>query len=171
MWTILKQTVSYQESEDRLLMLSQCSDGTVQAFWLTKRLSDRLIRALFQCMEMTGMAIEDEAVDEIASWSQYGKGEGDSTVPVSQAGDCPQQYLVQSIDISPLADGQQLLFHAPGCNGARFALQGAALRQWLRFLRRLYSHASWGTVDVWPAWFDSVPAAQEPRAPRGTIYH
>ena len=171
MWTILKQTVSYQESEDRLLLLSQCSDGSVQAFWLTKRLSDRLVRALFQCVEMTGPAFEGEETEEIASWRQYGNGESDSPVPVSQPGDCTQQHLVQSIDISPLADGQQLLFHAPGCNGARFALQGAALRHWLRFLRRLYSHANWGTVDVWPAWFDGVHATQESRAPRGTIYH
>ena len=162
MQVIQKQTLVYLDSEDRLQLVNQCSDGTVSVFWLTRRLADRVVRALFHRLQQEGASLLDE--------SMPASGPGPlSPEPVQEVGDAPH-YLIQSIDLSPLADGQQLVFHAPGCE-ARFAMGMDPLRQWLAILHHLYLHATWDTVGVWPAGFDAAEPQTDFQVPAGTVFH
>ncbi|MDE1941522.1 MAG: hypothetical protein KGI47_00050 [Betaproteobacteria bacterium] len=169
MMVILKQTVTYLETEDRLQLLSQCSDESVIALWLTRRLADRLVQAIFQGLEGSGGRSE-------ALWREVALQEGivsgddaslNNPVPVAEE---LTQHLVLSIDIAPLPDGQQLTFHASECN-ASFMLREIPMFRWLGILHRWYLHAGWGTADIWPAWFEPEILGRDLDIPVGTVFH
>lgn len=164
MKVILKQTLTYHEVEDRLQLVSQGEDDEVLVLWLTRRLADRLVQALFQRMEGPANAV-------VQTWAQQvarATFEPSDPVTVTSA---DRQCLVQSIDIVPLVDeGQELVFRAPFCE-ARFAMNGVLLRQWLGILHGWYLHAGWETAQIWPAWFESAEQSPEIQAPAGAVFH
>ena len=166
---ILKQTVVYQESEDRLLLLCQFGDGLILTFWLTRRLADRLVSALFQYMETSDDLSRSAGKEALVTWENPVAKVGYSE-PVSFPGEGPR-YLIESIDIAPLADGRQLLFRARGCDEVCFALDGVSLHQWMVILHRMYLQANWNAAEVWPSWFDPAQVVPDIRVPLGTVFH
>ncbi len=172
MKVVLKQTLTYQENEDRLQLVSQGEDDDILVLWLTRRLADRLVHALFQRMESSGdTAMDRDKQATLLAWAQQAAQadfEPSDPVPVT---DTARQCLVQSIDIVPLEeDGQELVFRAP-LYEARFAMSASLLRQWLGILHGWYRHAGWDTVNIWPAWFDSAEQTSEVLAPIGAVFH
>ncbi|MDE2342816.1 MAG: hypothetical protein KGL63_05395 [Betaproteobacteria bacterium] len=169
MMVILKQTLTYLETEDRLQLLSQCSDESVIALLLTRRLADRLVQAIFQGLDAAGG--RSEILWREGSLQESNAGGDDaslhSPVPVAEQ---LTQHLVLSIDIAPLPDGQQLTFHAVGCD-ASFTLREIPMFRWLGILHRWYLHAGWGTADIWPAWFEPEMLGRDLDIPAGTVFH
>ena len=171
MMVILKQTVMYLETEDRLQLLSQCSDDSVIALWLTRRLADRMVQAIFHGLDaaVPGSRAEGFCREGAVQEATAAADEAGLHRPVPADNPAPQ-HLVLSIDISPLPDGQQLIFHATGCD-ASFALGELPLLRWLGILQRLYLQAGWGTADVWPTWFEPEVSGRDLHVPEGTVLH
>ena len=160
---IHKQTLTYHEAEDRLQLVSQGEANEVLVLWLTRRLADRLVPALFQRLESPGNSA-------VLAWEQQlARAAFEPSEPVTVSGDT-RQCLVQSIDIVPLSEGIELVFRASSCE-ARFAMGGAVLRQWLGILHGWYLHAGWDTAPIWPAWFESAEQSPEIQAPAGAVFH
>ncbi len=160
---IHKQTLSYHEAEDRLQLVSQGEDDEVLLLWLTRRLADRLVTALFQRLEAPGNSA-------VLAWEQQlARAAFEPSAPVTVSSTA-RQCLVQSIDIVPLPEGIELVFKAACCE-ARFAMGGALLRQWLGILHGWYLHAGWDTAPIWPAWFESAEQSTGIQAPEGAVFH
>ena len=169
---IQRQTLTYDAQEDRLRLASRFEDGEEQVFWLTRRLADRLVGALCQALEAGTDGDTPEHREALLAWEQEAAQAALEVVPPVTAGEAEMpSALVHTIDFVPHANGQQLVFKAQGCEEAGFALDGAALRQWLHILHQAYRQGGWDGSDLWPDWMSAPEPAPDLSVPAGTVWH
>lgn len=173
MRTIHRQTLTYDEQEDRLRLASRFGDDAEQVYWLTRRLADRLVGALCQGLEAASPGDTHTRREALLAWEQEVAQSALEPVPPVVAADSSgaPTALVHTIDLVPHARGQQLVFKAHGFEDAGLALDVPALRQWLGILHQVYQLAGWDTADLWPDWVRAPGAAPDPLVPAGTVWH
>lgn len=165
---IEKITLAYDEREDRLRLDMQEADGQLLTLWLTRRLADRLARALVDKLDsrlaatVAGGALQAASLAALQEWEQssaMAQYRSDTPVRGETAG---RGGLIDSIDIGQRGAATVLVFRWPAGHDATLALEAAQLRQWLTIVYRDYGRAQWPTEGVWPGWLAPDPAGATP---------
>lgn len=160
-------TTEYVELEDRLCLRGEDAEGRVHAFWLTQRLSRRLLPVLLRWLEG-----ETPADPAHAAWLQgfaqdAARAHFEPQPPVPP-GPAQPAWLAAEIDLRTAAGALALTVRGarPG-EAARLDFGAQALRQWLDIVRRVWDQAGWPASD-WPAWMAPSPRQV---APSGQALH
>ncbi|MFZ4553935.1 MAG: hypothetical protein ACOYNQ_05255 [Burkholderiales bacterium] len=150
-------TQGYDATEDRIHIDVRDKAGASLRLWLTRRLSDVVIRGLCDSLERSrgrGDSNFDQflqTVDQRAA--QAGRKGGE---PVRWQGEA---VLLISVDLTRVENGRRLTFKtrlAGQQQGvATVALDEQRLRQWLSIVYRLYRTAGW-PEDAWPDWLKTA---------------
>ncbi len=146
--------IQYDPNEDRIRLTGEDESGAPLILWLTRRLLNRLIPVLLQCVEQSGPSIDSDrfpAFRKQAGW--------DETAPqpsLKEYPDCPQ-YLIHSVNITQ-GEAVSLLFHHKDISFS-LAFAPQLLRQWLDTLREQYEKAGW-PLTCWPEWMQA-PVPQD----------
>ena len=157
--TIHKITVSYDEQEDRLHFACEEAAGKVQGLWLTQRLANRLVMALFSQLDGAVAYLPDVCAREtVQAWEQSAARvqltlNPSTPVPGSTV---KTNGLVTSIDISQTDGNFKLVFRWPENHAAVLTLNSIVLRQWLAIVHDTYAKAEWLCAGVWPSWFETA---------------
>jgi hypothetical protein len=168
--TIQKITLAYDEREDRLRLDIQEADGQLLTLWLTRRLADRLARALVEKLDsrlaatVTRGPLQAASLAALQEWEQsaaLAQYQSDTPVRVEAPG---LGGLIESIDLGHRGEATVLVFRWPAGHDATVAFEAAQLRQWLDILYKDYGRAQWPTEGVWPAWLAQAPAEAMPSA-------
>lgn len=160
---ITRLTTAYDPDEDRVALNCETGSGAALSFWLTRRLADRLLAALF---DLAGAIDAGPSVPAIAE--PFWRAQTQSTVqdamlplpPVAPAASTGQ-HLLKAVRIEPQPQVVSLVFQTATAPDATLALPLAQLLQWLKILHSNYQAAGWA-YDGWPEWFLDVnrpPAA------------
>ena len=154
-------TTEYVETEDRVRISGELASGETVVMWLSQRLLLRLLPHLFLWLEKQSndnipMEIEQSFAQEAA------KADLSAEAPVErQKGS--QEWLVESVDLSPNKDALATRFRSQSEKFVQIALQAQPLRQWLEILFSLWQLAEW-PIGVWPEWMaEKNPAQESPR--------
>lgn len=165
---IARITTRYSAREDRLRLSVLDGNQTPINLWLTRRLSDRLVSSLVQCLEQqtTGGARTSQAPSPRQSgrtnaaegaaaqlWEQTHADLSFKNVqPVVAPPEISETGLIETISIAQAGQGFRLHF-AWDSETAVLAIAPMFLRQFLRIFHRNYVRAEWETSGVFPEWF------------------
>jgi len=154
-----RMTTAWLETEDRLRLTGECTDGTLVCLWLTRRLSDRLLPLLLDWLD--GHAHDDvhaSLMQEFAQEAARGALAPQAAVP-ADAGDT---VLVQAVTVARGTHAIGLTFRASeapeDARSWEVTMEQQPLRQWLAIIHDQYRKAEW-PLDLWPAWI-AVTTAQ-----------
>jgi len=147
-----KVTYRYIEVEDRILMLAELDGGEPVVFWLTLRLSVRLVRELLSHLERmvprsglvdTGLMLACKQRD--AEWRH------EASEPVLYS---PSLFklLPEKVGLAYSAQHAALMFQLGDGQVTQLHMRLMELRQWLAIMYRQFQRAGW-PMEVWPEWF------------------
>ena len=149
---LTKVTCMYSEVEDRIRMSAMLKEGEPVVFWLTRRLSCMLVRALTGHLErsvsrsaLVDMGLLLSCQQRDAEWQH------EPSEPVSFRDDS-LRILPERVDLSCSAESAVLLFPLGNGEEAQLQMSSQELRQWLAIVYRQFKHAGW-SMEVWPEWF------------------
>ncbi len=161
---ISKVSLTYSPVEDRMRMTGRVSESEVMVFWLTLRLSQKLVRAVGDFIEKASTIPQGSDPELVLSFQQSAAMvRKEPADPVVAGGDA-KMLLVERIDITQRKDVVLLDFFIPDGGSAQLSLSVQNARQWLGVLRMQYQAAGW-PMDLWPAW---IAGAADKREPSGT---
>ena len=147
----VKFSQSYDQQEDRILLVAETIDGGRIRFWLTQRLANRLVEALVNLFENTdGRGVQAEHQSKVQSWEQaVAVAQHQPQEPVVAQADKPDS-LIHTVNIE--ARGQAYILTLAGTyDSAVMSLNSVELRQWFSGLHSHYVAAAW-PQGMWPAW-------------------
>lgn len=149
---LTKVTFVYSELEDRIRMSAMLKVGEPVVFWLTQRLSCRLVRALTGHIEssvsssvLVDMGLLLSCQQRDAEWQH------EPSEPVNFSA-VALRILPDKVDLSFSTEGSALLFPLGDGESALLQMSLVELRQWLAIMYRQFKNAGW-PMDVWPGWF------------------
>ena len=147
-----KATLCYVPGEDRVCMTAE-SDGSKQVlFWLTQRMSRRLVPVLCKHLERKTPKRSVISRDmQLSVFQREAEWQYESIEPVTTH-EPPAMYLPGSIDYAFSGEITGLTFPVGNDEKAEFRMTLQELRQFLAIVYKLFVHAGWST-DVWPTWF------------------
>ncbi len=166
---ITRLTTHYDPDEDRVALNCETGSGTL-SLWMTRRLADRLLAALF---DLAGKIDAGPSVPAFAEpfWRAQTQSEAQAALPalppVRPAAPI-DQHLLKAVRIEPQPQSVTLVFEAKSGLSTSLALPLAHLLQWLKILHGSYVAAGWA-FDGWPEWFLDVNAPPAP--PAGIVLH
>lgn len=172
-------TTKYIDTEDRIKLSGDRTDGQELIIWLTQRLANRLVEHLTQWLEKQDVPVCSYAVPPKAEPGSnnasinHRSREKDGSISIASdkqqldAADTvlqePETWLVNSIDITRCSQGLSLIFKGKkqGQQTASFSMSVQSLSQWLDILYGQYSRAQW-PVEAWPRWMQAglIPSHQ-----------
>jgi hypothetical protein len=139
---LTKVTCTYSELEDRIRMSAMLKEGEPVVFWLTQRLSCRIVRALTAHLEkslsqsaLVDMGLLLSCQQRDAEWQH----EPSEPVPFKEE---TLRILPEKVDLSCSPESAALLLH----------MNFKEMRQWLAIVHRQFKNAGW-PMGVWPVWF------------------
>jgi len=158
-------TTEFVAAEDRLRLAGVSAEGRV-VLWLTRRLLERLLPALFAWLEGTGPAADGAAGAMGAApalwefqqqWAQSAALAALQAGPPVPADAADAVGLVTTVSVASSAAALSLTFmdEAQGLE-AVLPMSAANLRQWLQVVWRQYVRAEW-PLELWPAWLREEP--------------
>ena len=176
---IARITTRYSSREDRLRLAVEDENRTPLNLWLTRRLSDRLVAGLLQCLEHPDGAPDKALPERAGAEARTGALAGASAQPMRHAGqpnaaallweqthadlsfrksppviappEISETGLIDTISIARSGESFKLSFAWNG-EEAALAITPVFLRNFLRILHRNYGMAEWATCGVFPAW-------------------
>lgn len=173
--TATRFTTRYNTGEDRIQLLLELPDNTVQTLWLTRRLMNRVLPHLLNRLQGTGpvAAATDTTGQGSAAPSeavQRFNQEAAVSAIVRQPAVAPSEktpaerlsYVVTSVDVRSgpkslaldFKGGDQVLHSLP--------FGEDALRQWLSIIYAQYRNGDWHET-FWPGWIQTPDAAPAPK--------
>lgn len=161
MTRVQRFTTEYVDREDRVRLIQEVSDGSVQVTWLTRRLLDRLVAHLVGWLERSVPPTPRR--EALQAFVQEAAAAKLTVQPAVQAGPAVQGWLVDSVDVSVTAPMVGLVLKAEGGTPRlEVTMDGEQLRQWLTILRTQYLKADW-SLAAWPPWMQegADPVAQQ----------
>lgn len=157
---ILKRiTTAYIENEDRIRMTGQSAGGDTVCLWLTRRITDRLLAALFKILAPAREAPGAEIFAQLAQ--QRAELQHAPQTPVQPPAGGPAGHLVQAVSIARLEGAIRLALRENGNDIAFIALTDNEMRQWLAIVRQAYRTAEWPMHD-WPDWLTEAAVPTVP---------
>ena len=166
-----KFTTTYSESEDRLRLAGETTEGAASvALWLTQRLMNRLVTVIAQWLEADTRSRAPHSLDAELHNAFIQEAATRRLEPAAPVATPLQQppTLVISVDLRREDDFFFIIFRA-GTEDADppfMRLSPTELRQWLGILHGLYRTAGW-PFDAWPEWFSGVGHA----TPQAAVLH
>ncbi len=149
---LTKVTCTYSELEDRIRMSAMLKEGEPVVFWLTQRLSCRIVRALTAHLEkslsqsaLVDMGLLLSCQQRDAEWQH----EPSEPVPFKEE---TLRILPEKVDLSCSPESAALLFPIGEGEDAQLHMNFKEMRQWLAIVHRQFKNAGW-PMGVWPAWF------------------
>ena len=163
--TIERFTTEYQAVEDRIRYLVSAKTGESQTLWLTRRLINKLLPALFDLLkeETAGSAMSDD----LQAFSQDKARQSIKNEPPVRANNDSEDWLVTHVDLTPSKEVVKLVFYDENDHRVALSLPRHNLRQWLSILRELYNRAQW-SENFWPDWLE--PLGQTDSSPKQQIH-
>jgi hypothetical protein len=156
MGELQRLTTEYVEIEDRMRISGELADKSTVTLWVSQRLLLRLLPHLFLWLEkQSGDAIPAEIIQ---SFEQEAAKSALSVEPPVKRAVGSQEYLVETVDLTPIEDSLALGFRQGADQVNVIALPAQPLRQWLEILFSLWGVAEWPN-DVWPDWIASKKVA------------
>lgn len=146
-----KVSLSYSAVEDRMRMTGDVSDSDPLVFWLTRRMCEKLVKAVSDFIEKSSSIPVGADKDLMLSFRQSAALiRKEKTEPVT-AGSDAQVILVQKVDLKFHKESVVLAFFMSETDSANLSLSIQNARQWLGVLYAQYQAAAW-PLDGWPAW-------------------
>ncbi|MFM7709260.1 MAG: hypothetical protein ACKO9D_14830 [Gammaproteobacteria bacterium] len=143
--TMMRNLVTdYSSTEDRVRLRCTFHDGGCATVWLTRRLTDQVVRHLAGMLERLpaeALAAPEEA-DGGAAGAATPAAEAPSAEPPSEVDFARRQWLAQAIDVSPTTRHVQLTFRNSE-RAAQIAMDPATLQKWQDCLLEVYRTAAW----------------------------
>lgn len=157
---ILKRiTTAYIENEDRIRMTGQSAGGDTVCLWLTRRITDRLLAALFNILAPAREAPGAEIFAQLAQQRAELQHTPQPAVPPPEGGSTG--HLIQAVSIARMEGAIRLALRENGDDIALIALTDNEMRQWLAIVRQAYRTAEW-PMHNWPDWVTEAAASQVP---------
>ena len=157
---LIKLTTEFSETEDRLCLKGRGEDDHIYELWLTRRLGDRLFRAMLDWLQQQNAALGSN--DLFQTFEQEKAASNLEPTEAVKAESLPiKSWLIHNIDITKAKEGIVLTFKDCADLNASLAMSPTEARQWLAICFHHYQKAEWPTM-VWPAWMtsDKEPLAQ-----------
>ncbi|GAB4212440.1 MAG: hypothetical protein Fur007_04760 [Rhodoferax sp.] len=159
-------TSEYVEAEDRLRLCAELDAGQRVLLWLTQRLANRLVAALWRWL---GRGLQDVPRPEV--WQEFAQDRARQSLqpqPRVALEGAQASWRVDSVDLT--YDHESVLLRFVGPEGAAVTLRMAELplRQWLAILESLYRSAEW-PLGAWPQSSDT--AARVPDTSAARVLH
>jgi hypothetical protein len=149
---LTKVTLKYSAIEDRIRMSAQLQGKEPVVFWLTLRLSIRLVRALTGHLE--GSVSSSGLIDRgflLTCRLREAEWQLEPSEPVSHSR-ASVLVLPEKVDLACSEQNASLLFPLGDGRQAQLQMNFTELRQWLGIVYRQFQTAGW-PMEVWPAWF------------------
>ncbi|GAB4396970.1 MAG: hypothetical protein OHK0048_03630 [Rhodoferax sp.] len=162
-YCVQRITSEYVESEDRLRLCAEVDAGQRVVLWLTQRLANRLVTALWRWL---GRGWPDVARPEV--WQEFAQDRArQSLQPQAKvnAEGARANWRVDSVDLTYAEGAVQLRFVGAQSTPVVLSLTELPLRQWLAILESLYRSADW-PLSAWPQGSDSYTSANSTPATR-----
>ena len=162
---VIRATLSYNQTEDRISLTCAVSNDECVVLWLTARLASQLVPHLCQAVaQLPDVTSNDgdgdqEGTDNDAATpahepssdanSESGRAQGPSPEAPVVAGADSAAWLVTAIDLTNGPMLVQLGFRDDqGHPPLLFSLEHTQLAQWSEGLKRCYAQAGW-SMDCW----------------------
>lgn len=140
---------AYVAAEDRLRLACALKSGGSEIVWLTRRISDALIRQLLDWLDR--VTPSDSRVGDLAHrMAQQAAMAKTQPRPVGTIPDAPG-WVARSVGYNLAARGVMLTFLGDGGRAVRVQFDADHLRRWLKVLQVQYRRSGW-PLDLWPAW-------------------
>lgn len=152
-------TLDYVDTEDRLRLRGENTEGETVVLWVTQRLLHRLVPHLCSWLEkQTAAGAPVDIVQGFAQQAAQAALEPSEPVPLPP-GDAGA--LVLSVDLTPGETVLALAFKtdAAGPAAASLTFEPQPLRQWLGIVYRACQAAGW-PADIWPAWLTEARSGE-----------
>jgi len=161
MQSVKRFTTVYDPAQDRVRIMLEQADASVQVLWLTRRLLVRLVPEIVKILTTLPKLRRDAqsggkvqhgrsqmgALGQIAPQAPVGYQDAESETLVSSM----RARLTRQAVLIDFKEGEQTL--------QTLAFDETTLRQWLAVLHQNFHYAGWKD-DIWPTWI-SVKAAEE----------
>jgi len=140
-------TTLYDEAEDRISLTAFVHTEQSIRFWLTRRLTDRLIPHLTSWLEKFANSMNAKAVLEFQQ-AEAGRSLKPEPPVINTS---ERNVLVYSVDISSNDAWLKLVLKI---DEESFYIEFSrdSLQQWLAIIMKTYHLADWGT-ESWPRWY------------------
>ena len=167
MQALQRVTTAYVDSEDRIRLTGECTDGTAVQLWLTRRLVERLLPLLLDWLKQdAGEGAHGAIMQEFAQSAALDALAPQPAVRVQD----DSSVLVQTVNVTRGDIAVALEFKAGDVNDGgpswSITFEPQPLRQWLSIVHDQYRKAEW-PLSAWPAW---ITEADQPVA-AGTPLH
>lgn len=155
MGELRRLTTEYIETEDRIRISGELSNGETLVMWISQRLIIRLLPHLFLWLErQTGDAIPIEIAQDFEQKAASASLPKESPVVTDAEAN---EWLVLAVDLSPETELLRMRYRGSDSLSSDLFLTPVALRQWLAILYPIWLTAEW-PVAIWPVWFtDNKP--------------
>jgi hypothetical protein len=156
-------TTEYVESEDRLRIAAETSEGQTVVLWVTQRLMLRLVPALLNWLQ-------PDKSEQTKQTAQHAFAQEEARArlarqPAVVVEDLQAQSRVDAVDLTLAATSIQLRWRGPDLpQPVAVVMEPLPLRQWLGIVHQQFAQAQW-PMSVWPAWMSAGAATTEPRQP------
>ena len=132
----------------------------MQLLWLTRRLINRLILAIVECLEKeTESKPESGILQSFSQQSATSKISPEKQVVVAVDS---ETWLVTHIDLTPTQQIVKLVFYDENEHRATLNFSRIKLRQWMSILSEIYRRAAW-IESIWPNWLDPQSTSDKPQ--------
>lgn len=158
---ITRFTTQYCPEEDRLFVICERETSDPFIIWLTQRLSNQLLRALFRYAEQIspGRAVPPVAHD---MWRTGIQQAAQATLTPSQPPPAPPtvtaRHLPTTVTLTAKETALLLEFKAADFEPVPLTLSITQMLQWLKVLHAGYARAQW-PFNEWPEWFLDAAAS------------
>lgn len=174
-------TTTYVETEDRMRLSGEGSDGQIQVLWLTQRLLGRVVSHLCAWLEQHapqlgsgGAAVlsggdGDVARDMAQSFAQHAAQAQLASAASEPVAAQWSGWRVDAVDVQTTPEAVHLVLRGQlPEQRAVMTLGSEALRQWLAIVHAGYCRAQW-PLAVWPGWM-AVEQGLPPRQNAGSLH-
>lgn len=158
-------TTKFVPEEDRIQLLIELTSGEVKVAWLTRRLLNRLVKALLERLESSQAIVSADAPRAAVAAQRFSQADAVSRIKPQTAvtlstevEDAHTQALVTRVDVRTRAKGILLAMHSDEglVQALPFTEQG--LRQWLGVIHDQYKAGGW-QERFWPPWMRQTDQA------------
>lgn len=158
-------TTKFVPEEDRIQLLIELTSDEVKVAWLTRRLLNRLVKALLERLESSQAIVSADAPRAAVAAQRFSQADAVSRIKPQTAvtlstevEDAHTQALVTRVDVRTRAKGILLAMHSDEglVQALPFTEQG--LRQWLGVIHDQYKAGGW-QERFWPPWMRQTDQA------------
>ncbi|WP_432677877.1 hypothetical protein [Nioella aestuarii] len=163
--SVRRFTTKFVPDEDRIQVLIELSSGEVKVAWLTRRLLNRLAKALLERLESSQAIVSVDAPRAAVAAQRFSQADAVSRIKPQTAvtlstevEDAHTQALVTRVDVHTRTKGILLVMYSDEGLVQALPLTEQDLRQWLGVIHDQYKAGGW-QERFWPSWMRQTDQA------------